>query len=81
VDQILPAYQGLFLILFAAVFAAGGLGMLRAGKRMLQGFRFLISLVFDWIRRFAQNVRTKMRGGYRELRGDDAGYEPILGRR
>jgi uncharacterized membrane protein len=82
VDQLSPAYQGLFLLLFAAMFVAGGLGMLRLGKRMLRGFRFLVSLVFDWLRRFAQKTRAKLSAGYRDRRrGTGTEYEPVAGRR
>lgn len=55
--------QGLFLLLFAGVFVASGLGMLRLGRYLLRGMRFLISMVFDWMRRFAQTVRRKLRQG------------------
>jgi len=41
----------------ASLFAAGGIGMLRLGKKMLRGFRFLIALVFDWMGSTAQKVR------------------------
>jgi hypothetical protein len=58
--------QGLLMILIAAVFIACGLGMLRLGRYMVRGLRFLFSLVFDWTRRFAQGVRRKLR---REDRG------------
>jgi len=65
-DNFSPASQGLLMILFASVFAAGGLGMLWLGKYLLRGLRFLFSLTFDWMRRFAQGVRRKMRRGNRE---------------
>lgn len=60
-DHFSPSYQGLLMILFASVFAAGGLGMLWLGRYMLRGLRFLFSLTFDWMRRFAQGVRRKLR--------------------
>jgi hypothetical protein len=34
---------------------------LRLGKYLLRGLRFLFSLTFDWIRRFAQTIRRKLR--------------------
>ncbi|MGO9011055.1 MAG: HAAS signaling domain-containing protein [Bryobacteraceae bacterium] len=65
-DNFPPFYQGLLMILFASVFAAGGLGMLWLGKYLLRGLRFLFSLSFDWMRRFAQGLRRKPRQEYRE---------------
>jgi hypothetical protein len=65
-DNFSPGYQGLLMILFASVFAAGGLGMLWLGRYMLRGLRFLFSLTFDWMRRFAQGARRKMRRDDRE---------------
>ena len=62
-----PAFdQGLLLLLFAGVFVVSGLGMLRLGKYLLRGLRFLFSLVFEWMRRFAQSVRRKLRQRNRE---------------
>jgi len=46
IEQLPAAYHGLLLILLASLFAAGGIGMLRFGKKMLRGFRFLIVLAF-----------------------------------
>jgi hypothetical protein len=54
------------IILFASLFAGAGLGMLWVGKYMLRGLRFLFSLTFDWMRRFAQGVRRKLRRTDRE---------------
>ena len=71
-DNFSPAYQGLLMILFASVFAAAGWGMLRIGTRLLRGLRFLFSLTFDWMRRFAQGARRKLRRSERD--------EPQLGR-
>jgi hypothetical protein len=53
--------QNLLLLLFASVFVVSGLGMLRLGRYLLRGLRFLFSLVFDWTRRFAQSVQRKLR--------------------
>jgi len=61
-DGFSPSDQGLVMILFAALLAVGGLSLLRLGKRMLLGLRFLFALAFDWMRRFAQSVRRRLRG-------------------
>ncbi len=53
--------QGLFIILFAGLFIVSGLGMLRAGRYLLRGLRFLFNLIFEWTRRFAQSVRRRLR--------------------
>jgi uncharacterized membrane protein len=58
-DQLTVADQGLVMILIAGVFIAAGLGMVWLGKHLVRGLRFLSSLVFDWARRFAQNVRRR----------------------
>lgn len=60
-DGFSPSDQGLVMILFAALLAAGGLSMLRLGKRMLLGLRFLFALTFDWMRRSAQSVRKAVK--------------------
>jgi uncharacterized membrane protein len=62
-DHFSPADQGLIMVLFAGVFAVCGLGMLRLGRRLLKGLRFLSVLAFDWMRRFAQSVRRRLRQG------------------
>ncbi len=49
------------MIVFASAFLATGLGLLRLGKYLLRGLRFLMSLIFDGARRFAQTVRRKLR--------------------
>ena len=64
IEQFPVAYHGLLLICMASLFAAGGIGMLRFGKKMLRGFRFLISLAFDWMRSTAQKVRGRLRPEY-----------------
>ena len=58
-DHFSPPDQGLFMILFASVFIASGLGMLWLGRYVLRGVRFLFSLIFDRIRRLAQSLRRK----------------------
>jgi uncharacterized membrane protein len=65
-DHFSPGYQGILIILFASLFAGAGWGMLWVGKYMLRGLRFLFSLTFDWMRRFAQGARRKLRRGNRE---------------
>jgi len=68
IEQLPTAYYGLLLILMASLFAAGGIGMLRFGKKMLRGFRFLIAMVFDWMRSTAQKVRGWFKPGHGERR-------------
>ena len=65
-DNFSPGYQGLLMILFASVFAGAGWGMVRGGNYMLRGLRFLFILIFDWMRRFAQGIRGKLRRDNRE---------------
>jgi uncharacterized membrane protein len=65
-DQFSPSDQGLILILVASVLAAAGLGMLWVGRYLIRGLRFLFSLTFDWMRRFAQSLRRRLARGHRE---------------
>jgi hypothetical protein len=58
--------QNLLMILFGGAWLAVGFGMLRLGKYLFRGLRFLSGLLFDWIRRFAQSVRSKLRKENRE---------------
>ena len=60
-EGLSPTDQGFLLILLATLFLAAGWGLLRLGKYLLRGLRFLFSLTFDWIRRFAQTIRRKLR--------------------
>jgi uncharacterized membrane protein len=60
-DTITPADQGLLMILFASVFLAAAWGLFRLGKHLLRGLRFLFSLTFEWMRRFATSIRRKLR--------------------
>jgi uncharacterized membrane protein len=60
-DQASPADQGILLIVFASLLAISGLGMLRLGRSMVRGLRFLFSLAIDWLRQIAQRVRWKLR--------------------
>jgi uncharacterized membrane protein len=59
-EVLSPWGQGLILIVIAAVFVAGGLGMFWAGKYLLRGLRFLFNLIFDWTRQLAQGLRRKL---------------------
>jgi uncharacterized membrane protein len=61
VNHLSPTGQAFVMIVIASVFVAAGLGLLRLGKYLLRGLRFLLSLIFDWTRRFAQTVRRKLR--------------------
>jgi uncharacterized membrane protein len=65
-DRLTPPEQALLMILIATVFAAAGLALLWVGRYLLRGMRFLLSLTFDWTRRFAQTVRGKLRRDKRE---------------
>ena len=59
-DNLSLADQGIVMILFASICLAGAWGMYLLGKYLLRGLRFLCSLTFDWIRRFAQSIRRKL---------------------
>jgi uncharacterized membrane protein len=56
-DQLTPLGQGVLMIVLAGVFVVCGLAMLWLGKYLTRGLRFLIVLVFDWIRKLAARVR------------------------
>jgi hypothetical protein len=71
-DQFSASEQGLFMILFACLLGAGGFGMLRLGKHLLRGLRFLSSLLFDKTRRLAQRLRRKLHPENREGQGSHA---------
>jgi uncharacterized membrane protein len=60
-NHLSPTGQAFVMLVFASVFVASGLGLLRLGKYLLRGLRFLVSLIFDGTRRFAQTVRRKLR--------------------
>jgi uncharacterized membrane protein len=53
--------QGLLILLIASPFLVSGLGLLRLGRHLRRGLRFLFTVAFDWMRRFAQSVRRKLR--------------------
>jgi hypothetical protein len=59
-DHFSPSDQGVFMLLFACVLVAFGLGMLWLGRYIFRGPRFLSGLLFDWIRRLAHTVRRKL---------------------
>jgi hypothetical protein len=61
VNHLSPTGQAFLLIVVASVFAACGLGLLRLGRYLLRGLRFLLSLIFDRTRTFAQSVRRRLR--------------------
>jgi hypothetical protein len=61
VNHLSPTGQAFLMIVVASVFIAAGLGLLRLGKYLLRGLRFLLSLIFDWTRTFAQSVRRRLR--------------------
>jgi hypothetical protein len=63
VNHLSPTGQAFLMIVVASVFIASGLGLLRLGKYLLRGLRFLLSLIFDRTRALAQSVRRKMRRG------------------
>jgi uncharacterized membrane protein len=65
-DRLPASDQGLIMILFACVFGACGWGLVRLGKHLLRGLRFLFSLVFDWMRRSAQSIRRTLRKDHSE---------------
>jgi hypothetical protein len=69
-DRLSPSDQGLLLLVFASVFIASGIGLLRLGKRLLRGLQFLFNLILDWTRRSAQSLRRKF--------GQDKASGPIL---
>lgn len=62
-DVLSPSGQGFLMIAVACVFVAAGAAMLWMGKYLMRGIRFLFSLVFEWLRKFAQRARRKLRQG------------------
>src|SRR5580704_6852672 len=49
-NHLSPTGQAFIMIVFATVFLASGLGLLRLGKYLVRGLRFLVSLIFDGAR-------------------------------
>ena len=60
-NHLSPTGQAFIMIVFASVFLASGLGLLRLGKYLVRGLRFLVSLIFDGARRLGKTVRRKLR--------------------
>jgi len=54
------------LIMLERVLAETGWGRGRGGNYISPGLRFLFILIFDWMRRFAQGIRGKLRRDNRE---------------
>ena len=65
-NHLSPTGQAFIMIVFASVFLASGLGLLRLGKYLVRGLRFLVSLIFDGARRLGKTVRSKLRRDKRE---------------
>ena len=65
-NHLSPTGQAFILLVFASVFLASGLGLLRLGRYLLRGLRFLVSLIFDRTRASAQSARRKRRHDKRE---------------
>jgi uncharacterized membrane protein len=65
-NHLSPTGQAFIMIVFASVFLASGLGLLRLGKYLLRGLRFLVSLIFDGARRLGKTVRRKLSRDKRE---------------
>lgn len=60
--QQLPAStQGALMLALAGAFIAAGVGMLLAGRYLVRGIRFLFSVIFDWLRKFAESARRRLR--------------------
>lgn len=79
-DHMSAPDQGFIIILFASLFLVTGWGMLRLGKHLLRGLRFLFSLTFDRLRRLAQGIRRRLRQDQREgfpANGVSARHSPV----
>lgn len=67
-EVLSPGTQGFVFIVFAAAFAAAGLGMLWLGRYLFLGLRFLYGWTFDGVRKTAQTVRCMVRArSYRNV--------------
>jgi hypothetical protein len=66
-DHFSRSEQNLSIILFGLLWLAVGLGMLRLGRYLFRGLRFLFGLLFDRIRRLAQGFRGKLRQENRDV--------------
>jgi hypothetical protein len=60
-NHLSPTGQAFIMIVFASLFLASGLGLLRLGKYLVRGLRFLVSLIFDGARRLGKTIRRKLR--------------------
>jgi uncharacterized membrane protein len=60
-ERLSPSDEGLIFIMLGSAFFAAGWGLLRLGKKLFHGLRFLFKLTFDWIQRFMQSVRQRLR--------------------
>lgn len=65
-DQVPPVAQGLLFVLIACLFIATGLGMLKLGRYLSRGLRFLYGLAFEWVRQSVQSARRKLHHAKRE---------------
>jgi hypothetical protein len=61
-ERLSASDEALILMALGAMLLAGGWGLLKLGTNMIRGLRFLSNLVFDWMRRFAQEIRRRLRG-------------------
>jgi uncharacterized membrane protein len=59
--------QGLLMMLFGAFWLACGFGMVRIGKYLFRGLRFLVVLLFDRMRRLTRGARAKLRPETRDV--------------
>jgi HAAS domain-containing protein len=65
-DMLSPSGQGVLMLVVACVFVAAGAGMLWMGRYLVRGIRFLFSLIFERLQKFAEDIRQRMRQGKRE---------------
>ena len=56
-DQLPQGQQVILLVALAALIAVSGIWLLRGGRRMLRGVRFLLRLGSDWLWRGAARLR------------------------
>jgi uncharacterized membrane protein len=61
-ERLSASDEALIVMALGAMLLAGGWGLLKLGTNMIRGLRFLFNLVFDWMRRFAQEIRRRLRG-------------------
>ena len=75
-DQMSAGAQGLSFLICAAVFIGAGLGMLKLGRYLLRGLRFLFNLVLDWLRQCTESIRRRQREQRKGLRAVFSGRRP-----